>query len=332
MQSANNYLLIKMDVIEEKKSAGGIIISSAFHQMEELTKKNICFATVLYDNPNISYVKKGDRIVINPTKGNKASVNYEDFTVITKEQFLAKIDADGKFIVHPDGVMIKIKKSDTDALYSKWITKNDGTKVQLFLQAEPEQHDVARSSIFVSSGEVVQVGINVSGVEEGDTAILDYTVDNFVDNVLYYDDEENKYVVIDGTTTFHTEDFIVYANRKNPKDTLVYRRGDMDTVSPLLGMIRGEKLIARRPYVFLEHKSNVVDKTTQSGIVYSQTEDVIERKVLAVSEQSEKSFGVVQNETVVIFDKDVFNVKVSSNTIQCVMDEDILMGDVRVGA
>lgn len=332
MQSINNFLLVKKEIKKEERSEGGIILTipSAFDFGEQFEKRNIIHAEVMYANPKFPFLQAGDRIVLNPNKGQRVPVDYEDFTAILSDQVLAKIDSAGNYFVHPDKVMIKIKKEDSESLYAKWITRNDGSKVQLFIQPEPEQHAANRSQIFVSLGEIMQVGEKVVGqqtyVAPGDIAILDYTVDNFTDNILFYDDDGNKIIVIDGNTTYHENDEWVYASRRHPKDTLVARKGDMITVSPLLGVIRSDiYLIAIQPYVFLEHLPSVVEKVSQSGIMYSEKENIIERKVLSVSLPSRWDLMIDQGHTVVVKDVDVFDVKLKDGKIQCVLEQDILM-------
>lgn len=326
-ESLNNYIVVQPELEEEIKSSGGIIINipKAFDFGEMFSKKNTITAKVIYANKSVPFLKEGDRIVVNPTKGVKATIDMEDMTIISKDQFIAKIDESGKFIVPPDSVMVRIKKEDTDSLYSKWIVKDDGTKVQLFIQPEPDKHSDKRSKVFVSLGEVAQAGSNVSWINEGDIALLDYTVDNFTDNILYYDDDDNKYVVIDGVTTFHKHDTWAYGNRVNPKDTLVSKAGDMDVISPLLGVVRDGELIANFPYVFLEHRSNIVEKISQSGIIFSDMEFIAKRKIIAASERSGVKYGVKKGQFIVVSEFDIFDVKLKDGMIQCTLDADILM-------
>lgn len=326
MQSTNDYLFVKKDVIEEKKSSGGIIISSLFHYSQEIMNRNICYATVVYDSENLPFLKKGDRIIMNPQKGTNAALEYKDYTVIKSDQFLAKIDSEGKFLVPPGSVMVKIKKVDTESLYSKWIIRNDGTKVQLFTQPEQNSVTMRKSDVFVSIGEVLQVGSTIEDVKEGDMALLDYTVDNFIDNVLYYDEEGNKYITIDGNTTFHENSLIVSADRNHPRETIVYKCGEINAESPLLGILRDDKLIARRPYVFIEHKTNTEEKVSKSGIMFSEKKDITERKILSVSKDSTTKFGMLNGQTIIVKENDIFDVRTPNGIIQCIMDEDIMIG------
>jgi len=341
MQAANNFLIVKKEVIKEVRQ-GRIIttISSAFDFGDEFSGKNIVFAEVIYDNPLIPFLKAGDKIAMNANKGSNIAKDYENWTVITSEQFIAKIDDDNKFIVPPDSVMVKIKKEDKDSLFTKWIKRDDGTKVQLFLRSEPDKMDMERAAIFVSMGTIEQVGENVKGVELNDVAILDYTADNFIDNVLHYDKDGNKFIVIDATTTFHSSDMWLYANRKevynkdlkrmvreNPRDQLMYAKGDMDIISPLLGLVRKDKLIAREPYIFIDHKSTFIEKETQSGITYTEQEFILKRKILASSVDSIKKYGTFleAGKNILVQDADVFLVKINDYTMECMLDKDVLM-------
>ena len=328
-KALNEYLLVKREVIKEKRSAGGIIlnVSSAFDFRDQFSERNICFAEVVGANENISFLHESDRIAMNPNKGMKVKIEFDELNLITKEQVIAKVNSDNSFTVTPDNIMLKINKKDTDSLYSKWITRNDGSKVQLFIQPELHRDSDNRAKIFVSFGEVVQVGENVKGVEVGDIGILDYTVDNELDNILFYDEEKNKHIVIEATTTFHDCDEWAYGSRLNVRDVKVSAKGDMNVVSPLLALIRNGKLIAREPYVFINHEKNIVDKQTDSGIFYTDTQFVMKRNVLAVSEKSTQKFGMYEGQSVIVEDFDIFDIKLpDASFIQCIIDKDILMG------
>lgn len=325
----NDFLVVKKEIQKEERSKGGLIInvSSQFDFKDQFSKKNVCYAQVVYSNASVPFLKKGDRIVMNPLKGTRAAMYFEDYTVITKDQFIAKIEPDGRFVVPPECVMVKIRREDTESLYTKWITRHDGTKVQLFIQPEPDKDSDTRSQTFVSFGEIVQVGEAVKGVEDGDIAILDYTVDNDMDNILYYDEDKNKYIVINAVTTFHEKDEWAYATRKNPRDAKICSKGEMNKISSLLGLVRKDRLIARCPYVFVNHEKSKVERKTVSGILYVEDVFVMKRSILAASEESTRRFGMREGQTVVVEDYDVFDIKLSDGKyIQCILDNDILMG------
>lgn len=331
MEATNNFIAVKKEQISEAKSKGGIIlnVSDQFDFGDQFSKKNVIKCEVVYDNPGIPFLKAGDRILVNPQKGSKTVIDGDEFSFITKEQYIAKIEKDGTYVVPPDCVMVKISAEDREKLYTKWVVRNDGSKVQLFIQPDYSNDVTQRSKIFVNVAEVVQIGSSVKGIEIGDTAILDYTIDNDVDNVLYYDDDKNKFIVVQATTILHQYDEWAYATRKSPRDVKVSAKGDIQTVSPILGLIRKDKLIARFPYIFLEHLPTVVKKESALvGIVYEEHEFILERKILSVSPESEKRYGMKENQKVILQDPDMFDINLGEGKIQAVIDNDVMLGYV----
>ena len=331
MQASNDYIVVRKEATEEKRSSGGIIlnVSDLFDFKDEFSKKNVIKCEVVYDNPSIPYIKAGDRILVNPQKGTKAVMDWDELNFITKDQYIAKIEKDGTYIVPPDCVMVKINVEDREALYTRWIVRNDGSKIQLFIQPDYSKDTTQRSKIFVNVGEIMQIGADVNGIEIGDVAILDYTIDNDIDNVLYFDEHKNKYVVVQAETVLHQYDEWAYATRNSPRDQKVSASGDIKTISPILGLLRNNILIARFPYVFLEHKNTLVRKESALvGIVYEEHEYILERKVLSVSDKSRKKYGIRENQMVILQDPDMFDVQLKESKIQAIMDSDIMIGYV----
>lgn len=329
MEATNDFIVVRKEAAKEQRSNGGIIlnISDQFDFRDEFSKKNVIKCEVVYDNPSIPFLKVGDKILVNPQKGTKAIMDWDELNFITKDQYIAKIEKDGTYVVPPDCVMVKISAEDREKLYTKWIVRNDGSKVQLFIQSELDKNSIQRSKLFVNIAEVVQIGSDVTGIEIGDIAILDYTIDNDVDNVLYFDDDKNKFIVIAGTTILHQYDEWAYATRQSPRDVKVSAKGDIQTVSPILGLLRKDKLIARFPYVFLNHRPTTVKKESALvGIVYEEHEYILERIILAVSSESEKRYGMKEGQKVLLQDPDMFDVSLKEGKIQCVLDSDVMIG------
>ncbi len=48
------------------------------------------------------------------------------------------------------------------------------------------------------------------------------------------------------------------------------------------------------------------------------------RKVLSSSEESRKKYGTVAGDNVLVFDNDIFSLKLEGRKVDCVMDMDIL--------
>lgn len=340
MQALNNFIILKKEQIEEKKTESGIVIYSEQFEKQEFTGRNIEYFRVVSANKKEKFLQTGDKVIINPEIGFDLDLEGQKCRVILMHQYLAKVDEDGNMIVPPRKVMVRIKKEDRESLFSKWIVKDDGQKVQLFITVDAEdKSDERRSSLFVSMGVIEGMGSEVTGIEIGDTALLDYLTDNSDDNIVQFDKNGDKLIIIDAITTFHDKDEWTYANRekvydqkknqwfpKNNRDRLVYKKGDMDEVSPLLGVISGDKLMSRQPYAFIEHLSNEISKVSSAGLLYTEKQQVFRRKLLSADSESIKKYNLNLDEEVLVKDEDVFDVKLENGqTVQCIMDSDILI-------
>lgn len=223
-----------------------------------------------------------------------------------------------------DKVFIRITKESRDGIFSKEITKDDGSRVRLFTNVEAGDIDDRRSTLFVQTGIVEAVADNVKGIEVGDIAILDYKLCNMDDHIVFKDENGIVYW-LEARTIYHTEDLIAYANQNSPRDQVAYLRGDYDTLSMLLGVVRENKIYAREPFVFLEKESNVIVKVSASGILYSETMSTYDRKVLAIAPESQTKFGITAGDQIRVHDFDIFVVKIDGKEFECVCADDCLL-------
>ena len=114
-------------------------------------------------------------------------------------------------------------------------------------------------------------------------------------------------------------------NRRNKRDEIVWLAGDYDQLSGLLGVIRGNEIIANAPYIFFKHESNIRTMVSKKGMMYDAAEKIIEREVLAISKESSEKYGVKVGDIVTLDDYDLFDVKLSDElAITAVNDCDIL--------
>jgi len=224
-----------------------------------------------------------------------------------------------------DKIFVRFTNESIESIYrGKEITRDDGSKVRLFLTWVDAKHDEDRkASLFIQTAIVEAVGEDVVGVEVGDTAIVNYDLINLTQNVVYFDDKGITYW-LNGTTTYHNSTLTAYANRQSSRDQIVYQPGDYEEISLLLGLVRDDKLIARDPYVFIDHESNVIEKTTESGIIYSEVQKYIERRVLAVSDKTNQRHGTKQGDKILMSEKDIFEVRVFDKSIDCIYDIDVI--------
>lgn len=226
--------------------------------------------------------------------------------------------------VFGDKILVKISNEEREKLFKKKIRRDDGTEVELFINVPATDHaDERTHSLFVNTGIVMGVGDDVEGIKVGDIAILDFQVSNLISNFVYKDGDDDVFW-INATTTYHTSDMVAYANRRSPKDQIVHKRGDYDELSMLLGVVRGDKFYAREPYVFLNHESNSVTMVGAGGIIYTQTDKILKRSILSVSDQTALKFRVSNGDTIAVDDRDVFDINLNGKKITAVNDQDML--------
>jgi len=222
-----------------------------------------------------------------------------------------------------DKVFIRITKNSRDGIFSKEITRDDGSTVRLWTNVEAMENDDRRATLFVQTGIVEAVADNIVDINVGDTAIIDYKLSNMDDHIVYKDGDDIIYW-LDAKTTYHQEDLIAYASRRSPRDQVAYLKGDYDTLSMLLGVIRDNRIFPREPYVFLEHESNVVAKVGKAGILYTETLSHYQRKVLASPRESQEKYGINPGNSLLVHDYDVFMVKLENRQLECICDADAM--------
>lgn len=223
-----------------------------------------------------------------------------------------------------DKILVRITKENRESIFSKEITRDDGTKVKLFINT-PAQDDMdeRKSRLFVQTGIVEAISDEVKGVKVGDIALLDYQLCNSVAN-FFSKDDNGEVFWLNATTTYHESDFVAYQTRRSKRDQIVHSRGDINELSMLLGIIRGDKLIAREPYCFFIHLPITRIITSETGIEYQEKDTILRRKVLAISEESSKKFNINIDDNVLVDDRDIFMVEYDGKKIDCIQAEDIL--------
>jgi len=224
-----------------------------------------------------------------------------------------------------DKIFVKISKEEKEKLFKKKIRRDDGSEVELFINVPATDHaDERTHALFVQTGVIVGVGHLVEDVQVGDTAILDFQVSNLLSNFVYKDGEDEVFW-INATTTYHKEDQVAYANRRSPKDQIVFKKGDYDEMSMLLGVVRGERLIARQPYVFLYHEENSRMVVSTAGLILQEEDKVLSRKVLAVSKKTTENLGIKNGDEIMVDDRDIFDVTLDGRKMTAVNDVDVFL-------
>lgn len=216
---------------------------------------------------------------------------------------------------HPDKILIKITKDEWNDLFSVWITRHDGERVQLFKDTEEEAGYERRFRQNLSVGNIVGIGRNVKGVLKGDLAILDYLVTGNDESIVGFH-YGNKMIVIPAFTTYHENDASPLIDGRK-----TYKKGDYDVLSPLLGVVRMGKLLPFRPYVFLKHENPSKMRVTESGLSIEEEDDICQREVIGAHKDS----GYFDGDKVLLKEANLFTRVIDGKEISVIFEEDILM-------
>lgn len=218
------------------------------------------------------------------------------------------------FEPHPLRVLIKCTKQSFEEIFYKWITRDDGTKVQLFSSVESQEGFDNRFTQNVSAGMIVAVGMAVENIFNSDIAILDYLVYNDNDALIGFVNGD-RMVSLPAKTTYHDTDAPPSINMRK-----AYIKGDYDEVSKILGVIRNDKLLSFSPYVFLEHKENKIMKVNAFGLINEEVEYIAIREVLSAPESS----GYKDGDKIFLKEEDLFFRNISGKMISVCFEKDIL--------
>lgn len=224
-----------------------------------------------------------------------------------------------------DKILVRISAELRESIYAKEVITAKGEKIKLWKSAkETDYLDERASFLNVQTGEVEDVSEKIDWIKKGDIALINYDVCNSPQRFYKADGDDNIYF-LEVNTTYHKDTNIAWKNRRNKRDEIVWSAGDYDQLSGLLGIIRGDEIIANAPYIFFKHESNIRTMVSPSGMMYDAAEKIIEREVLAISKESSEKYGVKVGDLITVDDYDLFSVKLSDElAIDCINDCDIL--------
>jgi hypothetical protein len=203
-----------------------------------------------------------------------------------------------------DKILVKISAELRESIYSKEVTTVTGEKVQLWKAAKAVDYlDERISFLNVQTAVVEEVGEKIDWIKKGDIALINYDICNSPHRIYRYEGDATIYF-LEVNTTYHQEDEVAWENQKTNRHQIVHLKGDYDQLSGLLGIIRGEQLIANAPYIFFKHESNIKTMVSPKGMMYETSEKIIEREILAISKESSEKYGVRAGDKCVIDDFD----------------------------
>jgi co-chaperonin GroES (HSP10) len=299
-------------------SSKGLIIPEAFRVKPNKAK-------VLTIGDECTFVREGDIIIFERERAFQHEIDGEEVLVMN-ERYAMTRQTNKDDLELPDGhILIEIKRVERDKLFEKPITTLKGEIVKLVLQLEGVENESKWYEQRMSYGEIIGYAKDVSWVELGDIAILDYTVDADLKRIVH-EDTTSKYITVDTRVKYYDHDNVSYANRKIPHDTYEYKCGDVEFLTPLLAVKRGDMIIANQPWVILEYKE-LDDVWSEDGdyegILTSQLsrDNVVDLRVLATGSVRQ---GCVGRQVLIEWDN-VFEKTIDGAKFFVALEDDVLI-------
>lgn len=224
-----------------------------------------------------------------------------------------------------DKVLVRISAELRETIYSKDIIGSDGKVVKLWkAMREIDQLDERASFLNIQTAIVEDFGDGAAWLKKGDIALINYDICNSQSRIAYYDGDDTIFF-LEANTTYHEEDEIAWQTQLTKRDQIVHSKGDYNELSGLLGVIREGVLIANAPYIFFKHEDNVQTLVSNTGLMYEQKQKMIEREIIAVSEETTQKYGLKTGMKVVLDDYDTFDIKLNDDYfITAINDMDVL--------
>lgn len=219
----------------------------------------------------------------------------------------------------PHHILIGIAECDRVRLLEKGVVRQDGETVFLrYDELAPDEQEKSFSQA-VGIGTVLVVGPEVNGIQRGDVAILDYTVDK-TSKFLVYNEGGQKVVRLDTRTIYKTEPIIIDANRRTPHPTIIHKAGDLESGTPIIAIVRDSIIYPMWPYLILEHKKPREDLIIKGGFwTPNDKEQFSDRRVIAAHASSFYKPG-----DIVICESDgIFDRRLGNQSFDVVFEHDI---------
>lgn len=159
-------------------------------------------------------------------------------------------------------VLLQVEKEDYVSVLTQKVRTSSGGIIEFDFD-----HYMSPSGEFKVSRElmkVISVGPKCKFCQPGDMGIIDYTIDED-DDLIVYEDETYKYFCIPEDREIVKESHGVYNARG--AYSKIYDEGDCIRESSILGVIRDEKIICNENFViFREEDANDLFELSDTGI------------------------------------------------------------------
>jgi len=219
-------------------------------------------------------------------------------------------------------ILVEITEEDRDKLFNKIITSTSGQEFKLALQIEEKDRGTDKFySQTVNMGRVLQVADDCTQVQVDDIVLFDNLIDSD-EGIIVEKSIFRKKIVILESHTYHNNDYLIPPHGKNHRPKWVWRKGNLDELSRILGIYRDGKLRCPKTLVITDHHNDDDDIRKYVGIIYDYKKiPVVRRVIRAVPEDSQYKVG----ENVLVLAEAVMNYDFGPHNFDVFGEDDVLM-------
>lgn len=219
-------------------------------------------------------------------------------------------------------ILVEITEEDRDKIFNKIITSTSGQEFKLAIQIQEKDQSTDKFySQTVNMGRVLQVADDCTQVQVDDIVLFDNLIDSD-EGIIVEKSIFRKKIVILESNTYHNNDYLIPPNGKNPRPKWVWKKGDLDELSRILGIFRNGKLLCPKTLVITDHHNDEDDIRKFVGIIYDYKKIPIVRRVIR-SVPEDSAFKVGDN--VLVLAEAVMNYDFGPHNFDVFGEDDVLM-------
>lgn len=219
-------------------------------------------------------------------------------------------------------IMVEITEEDRDKIFNQIITSTSGQEFKLIKEIEEKDRGTDKFySQTVNMGRVLMVADDCKQVKVDDVVLFDNLIDSDEGIIVEQSIFRKKIVMIE-SDILHNNDYLIVPNNRTPSPKWVWRIGDVEEMSRIVGIYRDGKLLCPKGLVITDHHNDENDIRKYVGIIFDYKKiPVVRRMIRSVPEDS--PFKVGQN--VLVLAENIMNYDFGPHNFDVFGQDDVLM-------
>lgn len=218
-------------------------------------------------------------------------------------------------------IRVRISEADRQSLFQKTVLSDKGKEIFIITDVQAQDDQDRFYSQTVNMGIVIDVADDVTSIKKDDILWFDNLVDSG-EGIIIEVNKDYKDVVIIAEHTYHKNDYLIPPHKNQIRPQWVWRKGDMDQMSRIVGIVRDGVIMAPKGYVIAEYHDDNRDIKKIPGLEYDiKTSIAVPRKIMVPHQDS----GYIPGMYVMVDRTKVMTYDFGRYNCDIFFEEDILM-------